>query len=37
MKRTVREEVLVPTVHPYQLVTGQDLERFRQRLVMELV
>ncbi len=25
-----------PKVHPYQLITGQDLERFRQRLVIEL-
>jgi hypothetical protein len=37
MKRTKEcEEVLVPRVQPHQLVTGQDLERFRQRLIIEL-
>ena len=26
----------VPQVHPYQLITGQDLEHFRQKLIIDL-
>lgn len=39
MEKTNQDQSTVsgyPKVHPYQLITGQDLERFRQRLVVEL-
>jgi hypothetical protein len=32
----LRDDASPVEIHSYQLVTGQDLERFRQRLVIEL-
>jgi hypothetical protein len=33
---TVDERAPMTTVHPYQLVTAGDLEKFRQRLLVEV-
>jgi hypothetical protein len=36
-KRNTTPEPPIPApVHPYQLITGQDLENFRQRLIIDL-